>query len=333
MTPPRLAGARSLALGALLASGCTLDAIGAFEGTGASTASGGGGSGAGTAPTSSGSGGADRTIETDCTNGLDDDVDGAVDCDDGDCGDAGFRCLDEVPGALGYAYATDDGSCSEAWALDARRDCSTGCSCGSVDGTCRIGVDSYGGSGCTYYRGYFEKLGCENIPDDYRAYKVYPVTDLASACAPTSGPTFGGAPRDLCRVEVSSVGLCGASQVCTPPHDSDAPLCALLPAASACPTSLVDLGVLGDSGAGCSCNCAKTGATCVDAHFAIYNASDLCNAAYGEVKLPADGVCRDAGWVWSLGWKSFSEQATCAANGAPLAPDTAVRLCCEPPPK
>jgi hypothetical protein len=79
-------------LGGALISGCGLgDLVFDRDGPeGASTASGGAAAGCISSPSSNG--GAGGAAE-DCSNGLDDDGDGAVDCGDSDCGEAGFSCV------------------------------------------------------------------------------------------------------------------------------------------------------------------------------------------------------------------------------------------------
>src|SRR5690606_41422488 len=93
-----------------LPGGCILAREGTLDGEDGGAAGTGGGpsvtsttsavGGATSTTTSSAGGTGGGPVESDCTNGLDDDGDGDVDCDDSDCGDAGYTCLATLPNAV-----------------------------------------------------------------------------------------------------------------------------------------------------------------------------------------------------------------------------------------
>ena len=101
-------------------------------GGGPSAASTGGDANSSSSSTVGGGGG--TSAETACENGVDDDGDGDVDCDDADCQAAGFECVG-VPGGELYLFPSGSTCPSGTTPVDFGTCDGDGCTCGTTVGT------------------------------------------------------------------------------------------------------------------------------------------------------------------------------------------------------
>ncbi|WP_437590548.1 hypothetical protein [Sorangium sp. So ce1000] len=313
----------------LVASACTQD-FDKFEpelfpessgsgsgGAGSSGSSGGaGGVGAGQttagSTTSGGAGGAER-----CTNGEDDDGDGAVDCADDDCG--GFACVAvpdgwQGPGVLVAGPAAADVACPDGFPervdvggrdpLDEPATC-TPCTCGAPTVTCEEpAITLYGQDAC---RGLAVQLpipadrctdtdAVSNLrPDSYRGEA--PNVDSAR-CAASGGvatvppPRFG--TEGLVCAAPPGAGGCAGGEACAP-REIDAPfepgVCVWREGERRCPPEFTERHVFASSmvdDRGCTeCTCDARGVRCA-ATMTLFEGAD-CATPIGTV--PFDGAC------------------------------------------
>lgn len=305
-----------------LVDGCGLSSEGLSSTTAAgassSTSSGTGGTSTTTTTTTStsgtGAGGSGGAAPEQCDNGVDDDGDGDVDCDDAaDCGD--FTCVPAVDGAT---YVEDAPACSPGFAAAPFRDCSL-CRCGG----CEVEVGLWENKTCD---GAAKKtltlhpMGCSDIGN---------ITAAAGEKVGISGTTLGDGPcapiaddtpRSLCATAQS--GKCGGGNACVP--KAAAPLCVLVD--GACPAAYPALAatLVPDAGdATCACSCTGD-ATCPTE---VIHSRDTDNCTGHSHAQLLDGACKDTtdATVMSL----FLEPATgCAPDAAPAAASKS--LCCAP---
>ncbi|WP_157906388.1 hypothetical protein [Sorangium cellulosum] len=312
----------------LAASACTQD-FDQFEpdlfpgpsGSGSGGASSSGGAGGGqtaagsTTSSSSSSGGADGGER--CSNGEDDDGDGAVDCADGDCG--GFACVAvpegwQGPGLLYQGPEAADVACPEGFServdvggrdpLDTPATCSP-CACGAPAVECAMpAVTVYtrgacGGGSATLR---VQTENCINIGGDVEVGSYSgEVPDVDSAtCAPSGGEATLPPPRfgieGLVCAPGSDAGGCEAGEACAP-REIDAPfeqgVCVWRDGERSCPEGFGERHVFASSMAdnrGCTrCTCNADGVRC--AATATLFGQSRCRGA-GET-VPFNGACVD----------------------------------------
>lgn len=206
-----------------------------------------GGSGAEGGSTDGGAGGAAECVPAgaeDCFNGLDDDCNDEVDCEDPACG-AGAICVPRPQGGKLGDFAAM-GGCAPGIAglelyqgLSAAADCQ-GCSCVFDSAGCDAGIYGFGAKTCpgfdfaTQLYNVFD-TSCQPLPGDPRVH-YYSIRGLAM-CTPQGSPTLApatwSAQAAFCPAERVGGG-CGESAACVPPEA--APRCVLLEGENqACP--------------------------------------------------------------------------------------------------
>ena len=315
------------ALGLVAFGGCALDREGAIEpavGQGGAATTSTSGPGVGGAGGTGGTGGATTTstssqgggpAEAECLDGLDNDVDGMIDCADADC-QPDHECVPEVVAPWeGYyrvatsAYpAVDPVACADGtmpasyFAMPGGAAQCGACSCGGI-----------GGASCSFPPlGYWANTGsCSGQLFDV----LYPVDN---GCVPFPGvltcpndcanpqscgigesaiigqpgcPPAGGAPtlpakwgvEDLaCRSQEVGAG-CSAAMVCVAksPAPSDQAACIFQQGAHACPEdwpNAIDASTDGTDTRGCAaCSCAPGSADCVGEKITVYDHDDCGN--------------------------------------------------------
>jgi len=277
---------------------------GAASPTGAAAAAGtagaaGLGSGAGAA--AGGAAGAQPTGGTNpgaeiCTNGIDDDGNGDIDCMDPACF-SGFACAAR-PTALGWSdaavvfwNASSDVQCAGAWPIELFRggvlpiappSCAD-CSCSApTGGQCISSVTIWDTSGCTGQQAQLPEpdSACHPRPDPMPANGWDGFTGAAISVSGRSCQAGGGAPNGLPASFTTTALVCGGTEAgggcgdsadCVPRPASpyDPQWCIMASGVQACPAP----GVYSDQhilygglldGRGCTaCVCgAKTGADC-----------------------------------------------------------------------
>jgi hypothetical protein len=337
-----------------------------------SEASGGAGAsaGAGSVGTATGGGAATSTGSgsgaEDCTNGVDDDGDGDVDCADSDCTGAGFSCAPVIPpGWSGPAvlYTGDDEppACSADWngggaapiqggvGVDATAPTCSACTCGAATNvvcgpTAPLAVEE--NTQCTNPQD--APIGTCFVPPGAPIVNARllagPVETSGGACAPSGGvasvsPAAFTTRASTCAAPTTGVG-CGAG-VCAPkvPAGYGAPLCIQRAGDVACPVvdyteKTLVYGTIADT-RGCNpCQCsAPVGGAC-DATLQVYTSSSNCSG--GSNTFPATGNCygtgKDVTSAKIQAGAPFGAKCTASGGtptGAALGAEPTT-VCCEP---
>jgi len=238
--------------------GCTLSSEGevggAADGVGgpgaASTGSGGMQGSAGATGTTGGTEGGE-----DCTNGVDDDGNGATDCDDAACSD--HACVDAVPGAA-YVLVDTGSGCPTGWEATPLWDCAT-CGCKAP---CVVEVQIFTDHLCTHLGAAIQLQPdgtcldhADVFSEDVNITKVGVRGTLASGA--TTCALAGPAPWALC---APMTGACADGKACIPPGGP--PTCVLTDAGE-CPADWNASNLLlhpGPDGSACGCACTGRGA-------------------------------------------------------------------------
>jgi hypothetical protein len=296
------------------------------------TTTGGGGSGgdpSGPATTTTGGGGqgGGNGVESDCTNGSDDDGDQATDCDDSDCIGAGYTCLAPSPGALGHLVFAP--SCPADSVPKALRYCDAGaCSCTPANGTCSVSVSRWNGIGCvnnpvvTVTNDYT----CKNPADGDSSFLGSSTPDGNGACnaQPATVPSI---PTDGCEVDG---GSCTGGGACVGPGFPIQTVCVAMSGNTACtaPYDGFRAVVYDSSSSTCACACNKSSETC-DAFWswvAIHNGTDDCSDGVIDW-APLDGNCQPFGYTESYQLYPVAALVECGAPTATMAA-TELTICC-----
>lgn len=351
----------------------TLSTTGSTPGsTGSGDGGSDGGGGGTTTSTASqgGSGGAggDEPLGERCTNGLDDDDDGDVDCLDADCLASGHACV-EFPVEQGFggraavvrAAPGASPTCPAGWTEIARGGTGgvtaspatcTACSCGAATGgTCSATLDRYLDGGCGTSIGAIAvagdaNAGCVDVLDT-------PVGSIAGLSDESASggtcPASGGVPtvpddalfaEEIVVCELPAGAGCTLPAVCTPmPAAPFDPLrCVYKLQGGSCNqlapfTTEVELDRTIVDTRGCAaCTCGgATGQTCT-ASTTVYATNDC---AGGNAVAPHDGSCVGAALtVGSYRTTPVFAGGTCAPGGGGPAggvgSDDAMTLCCLP---
>ncbi len=331
MTRMRAAGLAFVALGV---AGCgALLGVSDYEGSGATGSGTGGQSAAATAAT--GQAGAAPGVEV-CSNGVDDDGDGAADCADPDC-QPGYQCapaVDPVSGYQGYFRAAqvpftaaETSTCGGGASpivfyesLQGTAASCTNCTCGALTGaTCTpptfVLYDS--ATSCAGTASITDPLGtCKGELPKMTKPELAGVLSgswaMNGSCTPSTVTVTKNPPWQL-RDEVCPVavgGGCGAGKVCAPKSDGKHPeLCVRAVAGTPpCPkgyaTELDVYGSFKDT-RGCSaCNC-KPVAGCGGGAVQVYGCdAGTCMAGCGNMPNPQPipaGGCVDIQSITSAG--------------------------------
>jgi hypothetical protein len=249
------------------------DVWGTYE-TG-SAGSGAGGSdrdppGEGASTTVGPGGGGGASVES-CTDGVDDDQDGLVDCaDTADCG--GFACTAAPAidaswhGPVLLRELDDDRACPPSFptAGPELRAVSTPCTCGCGTPTgesCNATVTVFSAGACagTAASATVEALACGTLSGAATTAKATSEAHGGSCTASVSGGPDPGTdpPRKTC--EGAAGGGCGEDELCVrPPGPDDGALCWYQEGDVVCPAGLPQRTILYDAASPPSC----TGASC-----------------------------------------------------------------------
>lgn len=316
-------------LGLLWIAGCGLEVSGVHYHEGAVHGTGGGVPGAGGAGggQSSASSGMMPVFETDCTDGLDNDSDGNSDCDDSDCTDSGYVCIEQIPAGAQLVYpAGMDGACAEAWTPLPLSACE-GCSCTVPITNCTVDIWTYTDSQCSSLYGTqtFTQATCDNINDLSRHAKGLVSPPAGFVCSPDTA-TIASTAVPVCAAAGST---CGTQGVCVT-KTNEKP-CVLVSGQAACTAPFTVAKAVFESAqnALCQCACATENMGCAGSDFRFYNGSDYCNGA-NYTDIPLDGACHNAGYATSAQITLGTATADCTANAKPLAAAEMQTLCCTP---
>lgn len=314
---------------------------------------GGGGNGTGgssgqsssssSASSSSGSG-----MPEDCLDGLDNDLDGDIDCADADC-TTGFVCTDEAPqgwtsvaieqgmGAAPPAAPCVDGSLAEALFTGPAgpAECSA-CTCGALTGNtcngptlaCFVGSNNCG-SGQQDWTGNFANGNCAK-PDIGLTGSLScrltagPMVGQSGACPPSVSDF---ANKDMWAGWLQSCGIktgtggCGTGKVCTPKPLDTQSLCVRQDGQHMCPNgwNTVDAYVGGADDRSCAaCSCTSN-ATCTGGTYQVFDFNGC--AAGGDNPITVDNnTCRNVSaqldsFSWSVQKNPPVAGGSCTAQG------------------
>lgn len=316
---------------ALLALGCGLSPEGTNpQGVAGSGGMGPGGASAGsTSSSGSGgiggeqSGGAGGSKPENCINGVDDDGDGLVDCDDQtDCAD--YLCT-AMPMGDYVVLGDAQGGCPAGYTPDAVYDC-TKCGCGV---SCKFTVDLYnagmscGGSPVQTFD-FDPALGsCKNINPDLSTegggfgFKASPLAGT-DQCKVNAADTR----RTICRP--AGVGSCASgTKVCVPIPPAQEISCVVTADACAPPFLKETTVHEGASESTCGCSCGGM-ANCTGWTITQYKDQDDCGGHSHNGKSDGScGVSNDDTFM-SFGMAELAD--TCAGSASPAS--AAKRLCC-----
>jgi hypothetical protein len=254
----------------------------------------------------------------DCTNGLDDDGDGLVDCEDTDC-DPGFACVPKKPGGWNGPIALYDGDPAAspgcpvefpAVAYEGNDDLvpmpavCTGCTCGAPGVTCTPApLVLHGNAQCANQTGSAAQpqpgqCGPIQPPNGTAAYSAAAPQANAGACQPSMVTTMVPPPTWqttglACGAGATGTG-CGATSICAPraPSPFGAGLCVYRSGDHACPAGYGVKHLYYDNvvdSRGCDpCTCAPAVASCA-ATTTVF-ADGVCIAP--SLSVPNDGSCK-----------------------------------------
>jgi len=265
--------------------------------------SGGAGEGGGEQPAGAGGdAGAPSCVSRgaeDCFNGIDDDCNGDIDCEDSACSGPA-ECQPVPSGAeLGYFAVPGDTTCPSGYTLlDLHRDLQvptqcTGCSCVSpTDLLCDSGIYGHGSKPCPSYEfaGQLYPVfndRCTALPSDpnIHYYSIRGTSQCTAAGTPALAETTWAESAIFCLADRVGAG-CGAGKACVP---ADAPAWCTL-GSGGCSADYADdrgtwyEGV--DDQRGCTdCQCGLGTADCTASYIGLYP-----DAGCGTNAMPLQSV-------------------------------------------
>jgi hypothetical protein len=202
----------------------------------------------------------ERIAESDCLDGIDNNGDGKIDCDDPTCTEV--QCVAAVPAGAEVGLMNASGCAGdtgfptvEPQNQNLSQPSCTGCGC-AVDGVCRLSGTLYfgqanacGGSVTSIPAMTSANDGnngtCVNLPTArvYEAYRMNAVSLVSNSChgtgtATVADPTFG-VKTNFCAARRVSTNNCGGdtTKICAPkPKAATAKMCVRVPGSGAgCP--------------------------------------------------------------------------------------------------
>jgi hypothetical protein len=306
----------------------------------------------------------DASAVENCTNGIDDNCNGMVDCADPTCKSAGFTCVPTAPTGWTGPVAYDEGAppsaaCPAGYptdALDGQSDPSTtaatcSCSCGAVQGaSCSLtNVAYYSTLDCTGATCGDDGLPggqCVAVPCGSSAAASPPVV-AGGACTATPSQTVPPVQWQQAQRACTGVvgGGCSAGNVCAPPVASPfAPTpCVYTAGSTGCPSGYPNAATTTYASAtdtrSCSaCSCGSpTGLSCSVPTMSLW--SDVSCSVSQVTSFPANGACVSLGGsgmqrVGGAEASAFGVQGngSCTASGGTpqgsVTPTQPTTVCC-----
>lgn len=295
-----------------------------------------------------------RRVESECSNGLDDDGDGAPDCADSDCAPV-VQCVAAPEAGWSAPGILNTGATPAACAapfdtqaylgnaeLDAPPASCAACTCGAPSSTLCVGhYACERSSGCagTCTAASIEGSGCVNSPGSSATYLPRSGVFASGTCGagastPTvTPPTWRRAGRVCTASAGASATGCESGQVCIPRAAAPAPACVVRVGDVACPagygTRQVFYGGVDDT-RGCSaCACRFQSAGC-----------SVAFTAFTQANCAGTGTALTIGTCYTGDPASYRITHTvtspsCAANGTSspsgaATPTMASTVCCAP---
>ena len=291
--------------------------------------------------------------ETDCTDGLDDDCNGKIDCEDQACTGSGFSCQTVPPQGfsrvdLRFAFSSADcpgSSLPKDLVVSVSAPSTCSCSCtGAVTCSALAGVTTYGNQSCTtnpmpyslQTDGLCHPLSPSFTFDGLRAAGTLPQATATCTTAATLTPPTTTTKR-ICTPLLPQGGAgCGPGRSCAGqgPVGTGFAACLSSPGDVACPsgwpTKYVG-GSLQDDRKCAPCSCTATG-TCPTT--ALFYSGNACLVLAATVALGPCGGNKDNAFVAAYKATTTPTVGSCTAPGvAALGAATITSLttiCCPP---
>jgi hypothetical protein len=290
-----------------------------------------------------------------CSNGVDDNCDGHIDCDDPQCAPAtGWSCVAAVPAGwsiVSYEMNGHDpcgaGFGSAANVVEGPSSSGTTCSCDGCSvtdpGSCTSGsftaaIDGVAVGSCSAAPLALKGNNglCAKLAQDYKTVagskvKVSPAPwQGPGACTPAQAtpPAVALAGQgETCALATTPGAGCANGGACAPTASGTFALCIAQAGDAACPSGFPHKHAVGSAvsdGRSCgTCSCSVT-ATCTAAKETLFTANDCSTTGGNDVATPvtADGQC-DAvndgnGQSYSAYTYTATPSATCEGPGVPL---------------
>jgi hypothetical protein len=317
--------------------------------SGSSSSSGQGGSAGQSTSSSSSSSSSGSGTPEDCLDGLDNDLDGNIDCADSDC-TTGFICTDEAPqgwtsvaleqglGAAPAPEACPDGMMEESLYVGPAGppECSA-CTCGAITGNtcngpslaCFVGSNNCS-SGQQDWTNNFANGNCAKPDIGIATFNLscrltsQATVGQSGSCPPSMSDfpnkdTWAGWVQS-CGIKTSNGG-CGTGQVCTPKPLDTQSLCLRQDGQKMCPAgwNAVEAYVDGVDDRSCgACSCAAN-ATCTGGTYQVFD-SNGCNPNGGNPITVDNNTCRNVSGQldfgsWSVQKNPPTAGGSCTAQG------------------
>ena len=275
-----------------------------------------------------------------CTDGIDNDCNGLVDCQDPACTGAGYRCvLDPASAPGGWSFvafdATTQPGCPTPLGthavdvnptnLSSPASCSCVCGPGTMP-SCEQGMISstYGTGGCnnTYTMGQANNGNCnQTAVSGVEQYVQASTAPAGGSCTGTVTPTVpptGATKGEYCDGETKFGAGCSAGSVCgLAPSGFTA--CLHHGGTTSCPAGYTvpsTVGTLQDTRGCGACGCGAPTATC-SGHWLFFTSNNCTGSA--ALTLTANGTCLPTGdnGTHPYGSNSYVASPTSVQCGAP----------------
>lgn len=267
------------------------------------------------------------TNNENCTDGLDNDGDGQLDCDDSDCTQAGYTCTD-THDALAVILELDKG-CGSPFTAPGVVSCENACACQANDGPCPLNVNAYAAVDCSTPLGGFSANAsmCFNTDTASKSVILKSAPLAPAQCSPINQ---NEAPTDIQGCKIPTTGHCTGGGACIPP--SPKPECLLFDGNVACPAeygtqqSVFPKNVPGS----CECSCSTTDMGCTAPTLVLYDVNNNC--AGGSTALTGSlDTCLSASNTIESVQIELGQRAISCNSGSYLPPDAPAALqtlCC-----
>jgi hypothetical protein len=289
-----------------------------------------------------------------CSNGVDDNCDGHIDCDDPQCAPTtGWQCVAAVPAGwsiVSYEMNGHDacgaGFGSPANVVEGPSAATTGCACGGCTvtdpGSCTTGdftaaIDGAVVGSCSAAPLTLKGGGglCTKLAQNYKTAAGSKVKVTAApwqgpgACTPAQptppAVTLAG-QGETCTLATTPGGGCANGGACAPAATGSFAVCIAQAGDATCPSGFSHKHAVGSAvsdGRSCgTCSCSVT-ATCTTPQETLFTA-DACTTTGKDVATPvdADGQCDalndGAGQQYSAYTYTALTNATCLGSGGAL---------------
>lgn len=264
----------------------------------------------------------------DCVDGIDNDGDMLADCDDSDCTQADFQCVDTF-GATAVIGTLDVKTCVPPLLPTDLRTCENVCTCTPKPGgsACSIKVTLSDMADCSASLATIDISGdtCNTAPNNTIAGQYTQNPNGQGTCTPMNAAE---PPTNLPGCRIPLTGHCKEGGVCIPPTQT--PECLLFDGIVTCPEIYkVRTEVTGNtSGGNCECNCGAANTNCDTVSVDLFTDNGSCAGTVAPIPVPAN-TCQSAGVSIQSFRVTFNSQAgtACNTNGTWVG-EMAQTLCC-----